>query len=121
MRISDWSSDVCSSDLEHFAEAALNDPQVLAVAKRINHSVNPTIDDGEFAAGDVSVFTTDGRKLHNVAPYALGHPLNPVSDTDLSAKLRECARLSAHPLSAEDIARIEHAVDRKSTRLNSSH
>lgn len=96
--------------IEHFSDAALQDPQVLDVAKRVNCSVDPAIDDGDFAAGDVTVLTVDGRKLHNVAPYALGHPNNAVSDADLSRKFRECARYAVHQLTEETLARIEDYV-----------
>src|SRR3546814_8259249 len=99
MRISDWSSDVCSSDL-------------LVPSLRNTEGLNfdvmpmPTLDT-ETSVGDVS---------------GLCMGVDPVSES-------AAADLIAHAVSADSVAEVAKAgylvpannEDRKSTRLNSSH
>src|SRR3546814_10207794 len=104
MRISDWSSDVCSSDLaildgEHQAGAMLPSVRRLACKRRINpltvaKAYQSLQDEGvAIARRGVGLFVTDG------APE----------------RLRELER---QRFFSEEWPRIR---DRKSTRLNSSH
>src|SRR3546814_8997350 len=110
MRISDWSSDVCSSDLINFGVGPAGTGKTfLAVASAVealNESrvqrlvlVRPAVEAGEklgFLPGDLS---------QKVDPY-----LRPLYDA-----LYEM-------LGVEKVLKLlEKNVDRKSTRLNSSH
>src|SRR3546814_5544083 len=104
MRISDWSSDVCSSDLAHAEDDFATLQEVLAMTRgRAGAMLGPDGAKVDYAAAllDVRATTTrdwprlpeDVRKLFTA--YAAG--LNHYADK--------------HP----------GEVDRKSTRLNSSH
>src|SRR3546814_2867386 len=98
MRISDWSSDVCSSDLaahhpESLAERALDDREAIHLP---------------LALGDAAaVRAVEANGVHLVE---VGHGAVLLGDL---AKLGDRRDVAVH-----GIDRIE---DRKSTRLNSSH
>src|SRR3546814_9863788 len=108
MRISDWSSDVCSSDL------LADDPAVhpLAVAGRIE-------------AGLVAAFVhlAEARGVPDLGAevaIALDAALGELDVAALRGQRREG---EAHRVGAELVDEVERVqdVDRKSTRLNSSH
>src|SRR3546814_6689066 len=97
MRISDWSSDVCSSDLQRIgddqrqrARALLRDPDDRAVEQIGGRSraQGPSLAVGDHLA----------RAVEHVIDLVMGDPMR-----------------------ADRRAGVEHALDRKSTRLNSSH
>src|SRR3546814_6613219 len=108
MRISDWSSDVCSSDL-----VDLMDPLAAAGEADVGHqglarAVHDTADDGDREGrGDV------GQPLlqhaHGLDHIELLTGAGRAGD-DVDAAMAQAERL-------EDV----EAGDRKSTRLNSSH
>src|SRR3546814_4141193 len=92
MRISDWSSDVCSSDLD--------DPVVFLEPKRLYN--------GPF----------DGYPDRPVTPWS-AHPLGEVPEGHFTVPLGAAAVRRA----GADVTVLAYGtmVDRKSTRLNSSH
>src|SRR3546814_1109469 len=105
MRISDWSSDVCSSDL------------------RIKMSVNAiSAASSSCGGGHGHVRAGLDAKLpfrhHDIAGLQAPFDHYVIADSSPGADRNEL-RLAAFPgiLAAND----DHAVDRKSTRLNSSH
>src|SRR3546814_4959450 len=97
MRISDWSSDVCSSDLLHAApgDALL---QKIAVNRRMarHEGGAETGREGRLGLGHADLGPRDAR---GIARKEVIHRL-------IGGQLRD---------------RGQHAIDRKSTRLNSSH
>src|SRR3546814_7461677 len=105
MRISDWSSDVCSSDL-----SAVDVLQQQAVAS------------GQFIRDPVREASV-GRKLC-IAEFGILIAHNSIAlDAAEQPPLRRLRRanvrlLLAFSIRAHDVA---HEADRKSTRLNSSH
>src|SRR3546814_7218436 len=111
MRISDWSSDVCSSDLDDRLRElhALQDDRVLRVAQRLAGGGVLQAGDGDDVAGAglLDVLAVIGVHLQH-APDALAVALHRVED--LRARV-DHAGIYAH----------EGQRDRKSTRLNSSN
>src|SRR3546814_2912776 len=114
MRISDWSSDVCSSDLLEVQDAtgrqlpgwwavgSTGDQRVWATgAGRIHLHVLRHSDGAGITAGVVA----DGFRPH---PGSLGRMMATADK-----------RAATHSRSCNDYA--THLADRKSTRLNSSH
>src|SRR3546814_2078683 len=110
MRISDWSSDVCSSDLSLW-------PRARAIASDIDPaSIRVTRENA--AINGVALGRTGGRLALAVAP-GTDHPaIRRRAPYDLVV-----ANILAGPLItlAPDIAAATAPGDRKSTRLNSSH
>src|SRR3546814_2774640 len=105
MRISDWSSDVCSSDLTS----------------------------GMIKGGDVSLTATDGSIVNQTLVSTTGREGNMTTDFGKSAGIESTGALSLD--AKKDIAvsgatvtaggdaslKAGQDIDRKSTRLNSSH
>src|SRR3546814_10223336 len=101
MRISDWSSDVCSSDL--FAPLAYTKTYAMAASAVLAVTLTPVLM-GYLVRGRIRA---ERDNPLNRALQALYRPA-------LLASLR-------HPRSAVLLAVLMLARDRKSTRLNSSH
>src|SRR3546814_6231674 len=115
MRISDWSSDVCSSDLLYadFYRFLPGDPRYRALIAR---AFNALVETG----GPLLVHCSAGKDRTGFFCALLLHLLGVeremiVADFMLSA--REEAKLALRP----EIERRFSLQDRKSTRLNSSH
>src|SRR3546814_1030943 len=99
MRISDWSSDVCSSDL-------------LMLALRVKPSKMDTLA-GYLAYGVFLVHLPVIRILHLEERNHLHFLIALVLATLIS--------LALHFAAERWVTRLRHRIDRKSTRLNSSH
>src|SRR3546814_3030088 len=124
MRISDWSSDVCSSDLQLASDGILRDP-VLSVwrsgsgeqADHIFATMNGTADDDRtypFLMASEARY----RKLMHFMPIALWQ-------VDASGMGKLYADLKSKGVADFERYLEDHPniveLDRKSTRLNSSH
>src|SRR3546814_3897068 len=117
MRISDWSSDVCSSDLYcHFLKAAMSEPGAQyhdAIAANATRSVTFT------GSGCNGAVTVRESAMMDAAPVSLG----------VGARMRFLYRDPANhsdPNENSVVVRLDLGsrrilLDRKSTRLNSSH
>src|SRR3546814_7195734 len=100
MRISDWSSDVCSSDLQHmpFGHPGLRD---------------------RMSRDPVYQGLQQAPRVLEVAWRQTVHELDRAQQERVALQRRHRARLRALGLAPED--RAPDVADRKSTRLNSSH
>src|SRR3546814_5791273 len=101
MRISDWSSDVCSSDL---LRIDFGDARRIALAAPIDGRLLPDRDPPEIEFVDARDQLVAARRIDLPDAFAL---LERLADLD-----RETRKLPRH-------GRAQ--VDRKSTRMNSSH
>src|SRR3546814_1817092 len=114
MRISDWSSDVCSSDLDgerqHVLPALARAEDEEAVAAVVRDA-----GDGHHADGGGAPERREETEDQQRATHDLGDAGQPgVQEAGLHAQALE------PPAGALDLAAAED-VDRTSTRLNSSH
>src|SRR3546814_6914651 len=120
MRISDWSSDVCSSDLvdrsdtsveirDTFGAVALEAEEMQAYASR--QSAVKSVDDRDNSI--VAAHCTSAHRAHSDDPLIADHPLQRVEAAKIVVSV--CSLDHGH----QSIANAD--VDRKSTRLNSSH
>src|SRR3546814_10864321 len=101
MRISDWSSDVCSSDLLGF------------------HAFNIIKRPGELTFGNFFYGAPIGAPAALVLASALNVGADALSPPD--ARFGSVSRSPGRVLGALTAAGIAGTVDRKSKRLNSSH
>src|SRR3546814_10867467 len=122
MRISDWSSDVCSSDLDAFA-------------LRSQHRADHAIKSGRFASeivavagsivngGEAQSFITD-EQPRATSEAALAK-LKSVTRPDGTVTAGNASGINdgaaAMIIATLDEAKCQGLTDRKSTRLNSSH
>src|SRR3546814_6849570 len=112
MRISDWSSDVCSSDLGRdrliLERDSLTDRAAVADFLEIAKKEIKRLDDLRIVRACITDTATN-------AITKLG---NDIADNVITPKMRDQFQSEIFRLAAEKV-RVE--VDRKSTRLNSSH
>src|SRR3546814_5823911 len=118
MRISDWSSDVCSSDLAKFIDACNKagirpkDRFDLSALRTLCSTGSPLVAEGfdyvyDAVKGDLCLSSISGG-TDIISCFVLGNPIGPVWRGEIQA----------HGLGLKVEVWDE---DRKSTRLNSSH
>src|SRR3546814_3792857 len=108
MRISDWSSDVCSSDLVGVPELAAGDPEALVVSE-LEDTLNMARNIGEVCELDADI------------RFFSGHPVLGALATGAGTfEGREGLELWDQ-VGAAIVKDWDAVLDRKSTRLNSSH
>src|SRR3546814_1613245 len=124
MRISDWSSDVCSSDL---VDAAFN-----RVAKELGKAYPELGDEFALTAIELSFLTERRQAFENLANRVKLDALKGVVTTMIQTEkygtpLASALRVLSAEFRNERMMRAEEkaarlpAIDRQSTRLNSSH
>src|SRR3546814_8701568 len=104
MRISDWSSDVCSSDLDTGGQRREGQPRQDII--------------GLFEAVRADDLLDIGGRTMNRDEAAIADILPKIFDEILVGVDRDQCRVARHPF---EHGAAESAEDRKSTRLNSSH
>src|SRR3546814_8568781 len=122
MRISDWSSDVCSSDLNSHRQlhGALLDAQLLAEAYL-------ALTSGQGEIGFDALAEAERRdaaqSVARLAAVDAPRPRVAVSAAEMEAHEARLARLRAKAGRAvwDEAGVVAFSADRKSTRLNSSH
>jgi 2-methylcitrate dehydratase PrpD len=77
-----------------YADGAIRDPQVLALAERVRYEVKDYPSYPAAFPGGVRITTTDGRMLEADLPYQRGGPENPMTADEVRAKYRENAGLA---------------------------
>lgn len=94
--------------LEEYAPAAILDPAVQEVIPRIDLVVDPVAEAAGFhrMLSRITVRMTDGRELFAEGEAGRGHPDNPMSDDEVRAKFRDCARWGGIPDGGERILRL---------------
>jgi 2-methylcitrate dehydratase PrpD len=77
-----------------YADDAISDPEVLALAARVRYEVNDYPSYPAAFPGGVRITTTDGRTLEADLPYQRGGPENPMTADEVREKYRENAGLA---------------------------
>jgi 2-methylcitrate dehydratase PrpD len=72
-----------------FAEPVVFQPEIVGLREKVTAQMDNSLPDG---AARVSIRTRSGRILSEEVMSARGSLANPLSDADIEAKLRECAR-----------------------------
>jgi 2-methylcitrate dehydratase PrpD len=80
--------------LEDFVPGAIEDPAVLAVANRATLTVDPTLGPRQVVSGTMRVRLHSGEWQERRVAEPLGSPSNPMSESQLIQKFRDCAALA---------------------------
>ena len=94
--------------LAEFADEAVRDAAVLAVARRVRYELDATIDYPRQFVGDVEITLTDGRVLRERQDRPRGGPDAPLTRAEVDAKFRGNAGLV---LPANAVEGVIRAVD----------
>jgi 2-methylcitrate dehydratase PrpD len=94
--------------LAEFADEAVRDAEVLALARRVSYELDPTIDYPRQFVGDVEITLADGRVLRERQDRPRGGPDAPLTRAEVEAKFRGNAGLALPPDKVEAAVR---AVD----------
>lgn len=100
-----------SFGLQHLDDAALADPEVLALAKKVRYEVDPASPFPKYYSGEVVVTTTDGRELRHREQMNRGASDRPLSAADIERKFMENARLAVSPRRAGELRDLVLALD----------
>jgi 2-methylcitrate dehydratase PrpD len=94
--------------LAEFADAAVKEPAVLEVARRVSYELDATIDYPRQFVGDVEITLRDGRVLRERQDRPHGGPDAPLTRAEVEAKFRGNAALA---LPDDKIERVIAGVD----------
>lgn len=79
--------------LEEFSDAAVRDPEILALAKRVRYELDPTIDYPRHFSGHVKIKLKDGATFEANQPHPRGGMEDPLPRGELEEKFLANARL----------------------------
>ncbi len=96
--------------LRDFSAERLNDPQLHALADKVNHVVEPDWTAAQSTRGVLSVSLADGRSLTREVIDPLGHPLNPMDESAMRRKFEDCLAVARDPMDAAAVQRLTRAA-----------
>jgi len=97
--------------IEDFFPENLKDTKVLEIAKKIKHKFDPKLlSDGAICAGEVEVRMQGGDIFQKKEDLPYGHPKNPMSDEEIIAKFKDCARYAKKVLSEEKVDQLVEKI-----------
>ena len=79
-----------AAGVTEFSEATVFRPDIVALREKVRAELDASLPDG---AARVSIQLTSGETLSEIVMAAKGSLADPLSDRDIEAKLRDCARL----------------------------
>lgn len=92
-----------SFGLEHLEDAALSDPQVLALAQRVQYEIDPRSTFPKHYTGEVIVTLKDGREVRHREDVNRGASDRPISNEDIQRKFMRNAGLVVSPARAAQL------------------
>jgi 2-methylcitrate dehydratase PrpD len=101
-----------SFGLQHLEDAALADPDVLALARRVEYAVDPDSPFPKYYSGEVIVTTVDGRELRHREEVNRGAAERPISNAEVEKKFMENATLAVSRARAAEIRDLVLSLDR---------
>jgi 2-methylcitrate dehydratase PrpD len=93
--------------LEEFSNAAIRDPEVLALAKKVRYELDPTIDYPRHFSGHVLIRLNDGSVLEENQAHPRGGLESPLPPEEVEEKFRANARLA---LAEDKVSQIIETV-----------
>ena len=101
-----------AAGVPEFAEAVVFQPDIVALRQKVTGSLDPSLPDG---AARVSILMVSGETLSETVMAARGSLADPLSDLDIEAKLRDCARLGGTTWNTDaiiaDVWRLDGLAD----------
>jgi 2-methylcitrate dehydratase PrpD len=101
-----------SFGLQDLEDAALTDPDVLSLARRVEYAVDPNSPFPKYYSGEVIVTTVDGRELRHREEINRGAAERPITNAEVEAKFMQNATLAASPSRAAGIRDLVLSLDR---------
>jgi 2-methylcitrate dehydratase PrpD len=101
--------------LAEFTDYMVNRPDVRRMIERIDFGVHPEAEAAgyEKMTTIIEIELTDGRKISGRADFGKGSPTNPMSDTELADKFRECAAWGKLPkANAEKVIELVFGLEK---------
>lgn len=98
--------------LQHLEDAALADPEVLALAQRVHYEADPASPFPKYYSGEVIVTTQDGRELRHREEMNRGAADRPISNGEVEKKFMENATLAVSAARAEQVRDVVLTLDR---------
>ena len=89
--------------LEEFTDEAIQDPSVLALAKKVRYELDPTIDYPRHFSGHVRIRLDNGAVLEENQPHPRGGLEDPLPPQEIEAKFRANASLRLSAAKADQI------------------
>jgi len=99
-----------SSKLDHFEEAFVKDPEIMALVEKISVISNQALDARGHTALDLQVITTSGEQLNKKVDIAPGFPGNPLTQKDHENHFKDCIGFANPPFSKEKAAEIIDSI-----------
>ncbi|GAB2899566.1 MmgE/PrpD family protein [Paralcaligenes sp. KSB-10] len=101
-----------SFGLAHLDGEALADPEVLALAQRVEYEVDPDSPFPKYYSGEVIVMTHDGRELRHREEINRGAVDRPISGPDIEKKFMDNMALAVSRSRAEQVRDLVLGMDR---------
>lgn len=98
--------------LQHLEDAALQDAEVIALARKVKYEVDPNSPFPKYYSGEVIVTTTDGRELRHREEINRGASDRPLSAADIEKKFFANATLAASSARAQQLLETVLTLDR---------
>lgn len=103
------------ADLQEFTDEAIQDPVVLALAKKVRYELDDTIDYPRHFSGHVKVFLDDGSIVEENQPHPRGGFEEPLPPSEIEAKFRANAELALAAGKVDAIIEIIQSLERLPT------
>jgi 2-methylcitrate dehydratase PrpD len=99
-------------DIDDFTDAAIRDPAVLALARRVVYREDPTSDYPRCFPGWLRIHLRDGRVLEHHEPINRGSAERPLTEAEVQDKFRRNAARAILPQQAEAAIAAVAALER---------
>jgi 2-methylcitrate dehydratase PrpD len=92
--------------LDEFSKDSIENPETIALAKKVNYEIDPTLDYPRHFSGHVKIFFKDGAIMEEFQPHARGSVESPIPPAEIEQKFHQNARLVLPPSKANRIAEL---------------
>ena len=96
--------------IEDFFAENLDDPEVLEIAEKTKYKFDPHLSENAIGAGVVKVTMDGGGSMEKREEVPYGHPENPMSESELLEKFKDCAQFSKRKFSDKELAELTEKI-----------